>query len=78
MVNALSSAALQDRAAGVADVIAVLLQAGRHLEFIGQDVLAKAMRVAAAGSFLCRSVRHALWAQADPVPTSRAASKLRV
>ena len=54
----LSSAALQDCAAGGADVIAVLLQAGCHLEFIGQDVFAKAMRVAAAGSFLGRSVRH--------------------
>ena len=58
MVNRLSSAALQDCATGGADVIAVLLQTGCHLEFIGQDVFAKAMRVAAAGSFLGRSVRH--------------------
>jgi hypothetical protein len=49
---------LQDRAASVADVIAMLLQAGCHLEFIGKDVLAKAMCVAAAGPFLGRSVRH--------------------
>jgi hypothetical protein len=50
--------ALQDRAARVADVIAVLLQAGCHLEFIGKDVFAKAVRVAAAGSFLGGGVLH--------------------
>ena len=49
--------ALQSRAAGVADAIAVLLQAGRHLEFIGQDVFAKAMRVVAAGFFFGGRVR---------------------
>jgi hypothetical protein len=45
---------------GAADVLAVLLQAGRDLEFVGQNILAKPMRVAAAGSFLGGAVRHAL------------------
>lgn len=50
--------ALQRYTAGVTDTIAMLLQAGRHLKFVGKDVLAKAVRVAAAGSFLGRSVRQ--------------------
>jgi hypothetical protein len=36
----------------------VLLQAGRHLEFVGKDIFAKAMRVAATCPFLGRSVRQ--------------------
>jgi hypothetical protein len=43
--------------AGAAEVLAMPLQAGRHLEFVGKDLLAKPMRVAAAGSFLSGSMR---------------------
>jgi hypothetical protein len=50
--------ALQSRAAGVADAIAVLLQAGCHLEFVGKDVFAKAVRVVAAGFFFSGRVRN--------------------
>jgi hypothetical protein len=35
----------------------MFLQAGRHLEFVVEDFLAKPMRVAAAGSFLSSGVR---------------------
>jgi hypothetical protein len=50
--------ALQGHAAGVTDPIAVLLQAGRDLKLVGKDVLAKAVRVAAAGFFLGRGMRQ--------------------
>jgi hypothetical protein len=50
--------ALQSRAAGVADVLAVLLQAGCDLEFIGEDIFAKAMRIVAAGFFFGGRVRN--------------------
>jgi hypothetical protein len=50
--------ALQYCPAGVADVCTVFLQTGRNLEFVGKDILAKAMRVAATCPFLRRSVRQ--------------------
>jgi hypothetical protein len=46
--------AVHHRAAGATDVIAMLLQARRHLEFVVEHVLAKPMRVTAAGSFFGR------------------------
>ncbi|MGA8651783.1 MAG: hypothetical protein WB677_14385 [Xanthobacteraceae bacterium] len=42
----------------MADAITMFLQAGRHLEFVGQNVLAEPMRIAAAGSFLGSAVRR--------------------
>jgi hypothetical protein len=52
------SAALQNCPASGADMCTVLLQAGRHLEFVGKDIFAKAMRVAATCPFLGGSVRQ--------------------
>jgi hypothetical protein len=43
--------------ASTADVVAMFLQAGRDLEFVVEDFLAKPMGVAAAGSFLSGGVR---------------------
>lgn len=48
---------LQYRPASPADVLAMLLQARRHLELVGEDVLAKPVGVATAGSFLSGGVR---------------------
>jgi hypothetical protein len=56
--HALPSVALQGRAAGVTDAIAMLLQAGCHLEFVGEDIFAEAVRVVAASSFLGGRMRH--------------------
>jgi hypothetical protein len=56
--HALPSVALQGRAAGVTDPIAMLLQAGCHLKFVREDIFAKAVGVVAAGSFLGRGVRQ--------------------
>jgi len=50
--------ALQGRAAGVTDAIAVLLQAGCHLEFVREDIFAEAVRVVAASSFLGGRMRQ--------------------
>jgi hypothetical protein len=49
--------AFKHRPASAAEVLAMALQAGRHLELVGQDLFAKPMRVAAAGSFLGGSMR---------------------
>jgi hypothetical protein len=70
--------ALQRYTAGVTDTITMLLQAGRHLKFVGKDVLAKAVRVAAAGSFLGWSVRQRALGHSRAGPTSRTASKERM
>ena len=51
--------AFQNRPAAVADAMAVLLQTGRDLEFIGDDVLAQAMRIAATGFFFGWGMREA-------------------
>jgi hypothetical protein len=50
--HALPSVALQRRAAGVTDAIAMLLQAGCHLEFVREDIFAEAVRVVPTSSFL--------------------------
>jgi hypothetical protein len=50
--------ALQGHAAGVTDPIAVLLEAGRDLKLVGEDVLAEAVRVAATGFFFGRGMRQ--------------------
>jgi hypothetical protein len=47
---------VQHRAAGAADVVAMFLKAGRHAKFIGEEVLAEPMGVAAASPFLSGGV----------------------
>jgi hypothetical protein len=51
------SVAFHHGPAGAAHVVPMLLQAGRNLEFVVEDFLAKPMRVTAAGSFLSGGVR---------------------
>jgi hypothetical protein len=43
----------------MADAMAVLLQTGRDLEFIGEDVFAQAMRITATSFFFSRGMREA-------------------
>jgi hypothetical protein len=70
--------AFQNRPAAVADAMAVLLQTGRDLEFIGDDVLAQAMRITATGFFFGWGMREAACAHAAPEPASRTTTMLRV